>query len=98
MVPDNAGVTHETHGKNRTRSEVMQMYANGGEPRVGDVVKINGGDTGVAYELVKGGFNGEEAVQVRWTTEHEYPEGSGMKKPRAASTIPTRLLELVSRG
>ena len=75
------------------------MYANGGEPRVGDVVRrSNGSDEGVVYELVPGGLNGEEAVQVRWTTMHEYPEGSGMKRPKAPSTAHTRMLELVRPG
>jgi hypothetical protein len=73
------------------------MYSSGQEPRVGDVVRrINGGDEGVVEQLVPGGLNGEEAVQVRWTTVHEHPPGSGIKISKAPSVIPTRHLELAT--
>jgi hypothetical protein len=75
------------------------MYSNGGEPHERDVVRrINGGDAGVVEKVIEGGSGGEEAVLVRWTTVHEHPPSSGMNKPYAPSTAPTRLLELVSRG
>jgi hypothetical protein len=75
------------------------MYANGGEPQVGDGVRrINGSDEGVVEKLVPGGLNGEEVVQVRWTTLHEISPGSGIKMPKAPSVIPTRHIEFVSHG
>jgi hypothetical protein len=74
------------------------MYASGEEARVGDNVRVEGGDSGVVEELVPGGSGGEEAVVVRWKTLHEHPPGSGIKISKAPSVTPTRLLDLVSRG
>jgi hypothetical protein len=72
------------------------MYASGEEPRVDDsVVRVDNGDEGVVYELVPGGAGGEEAVMVRWTTLHEFPSGSGIRRPKASSRISTRLLRRV---
>jgi hypothetical protein len=75
------------------------MYANSGEPHERDVVRrVNGGDEGVVEKTIEGGSGGEEAVQVRWTTVHEHPPGSGMNRPLAPSITHTKLLELVRRG
>lgn len=75
------------------------MYASGEQPREGDTVRrLNGSDEGVVEKLVLGGMNGQEVVQVRWTTVHEVSFGSGIKMPRAPSVIPTQQLELISRG
>lgn len=72
------------------------MYANGGEPMIGDIASGGLGE-GRITAVTACGLEGRQTVQVEWTTPSEAPKGSGIYATPAPTTAFPEALMLVRR-